>query len=161
MRNKLMLFIVAVALVACGSTKTQTTNLSKRIMKGYWALNTITYSQSGEFNVTLFNDATADCFKGSTWRFIPNNNTGIYTLSGLDCDNTEKHFVSTFDKIDKDSGLYDFLLKPTNEKHKSETNNGFRVSLTHLDDTTMQWQQTVSLDGKPFTIYMNFTKINE
>ena len=56
-------------------------------------------------------------------------------------------------------GLYDFLLKPTNEKNKSETNQGYRVNLSQLSDTNMQWKQTVNLDGQPFVITMNFTKI--
>ena len=64
----------------------------------------------------------------------------------------------TIQEIDAQTGLYDFLLKPTNEKGKSETNQGFRLSLTSLSDTTMQWQQTVSVDGSPFTITMNFNK---
>lgn len=157
MKKTLFLSLISVVLISCGSTK----NLSKRVMKGYWNLNEITYSESGDFNVTLFNDALKTCFESSTWRFIPNNNTGIYTLNETDCDATDRHFVFTIDAVDKESGLYDFLLKPTNEKHKSDTNQGFRVKLAHLSETTMQWQQTVSLEGKPFTIYMNFTKINE
>ncbi|GGH42293.1 lipocalin [Mangrovimonas yunxiaonensis] len=157
MKKSFFLLLLSVVLVSCGSTK----SLSKRVMKGYWSLNEITYSEGGEFNVTLFNDASKACFEASTWRFIPNNNTGIYTLSGMDCDSSERHFVFTIDEVDKTSGLYDFLLKPTNEKHKSETNKGFRVKLAHLSETNMQWQQTVMLDGSPFTIYMNFTKINE
>ena len=50
-------------------------------------------------------------------------------------------------------------MKPVNEKGKSETGNtGFRVNLVSLTDTAMTWEQTVSLDGKPFTIRMNFNK---
>ncbi|RSK38610.1 lipocalin family protein [Mangrovimonas spongiae] len=158
MKNNFLLLLLFLVLVSCGATK----SVSKRVMKGYWTLDTITYSESGKFNVTLFNDASTDCFTNSTWRFIPNNNTGIYTLTGSDCNASEdRHFVFTIDEVDKESGLYDFLLKPTNAKHKSETNHGFRVKLAQLSETSMQWQQTVSLEGKPFTIYMNFSKINE
>jgi hypothetical protein len=67
--------------------------------------------------------------------------------------------VFSIQEVDATTGLYDFLLKPTNEKHKSTTNQGFRVELSALSETDMQWQQTVSLDGKPFTIYMNFKKL--
>ena len=70
-----------------------------------------------------------------------------------------RNFVFTIQEVDPQTGLYDFLLKPTNEKHKSDTNQGFRLKLTSLSDAFMQWQQTVSVDGKPFTITMNFTKI--
>jgi hypothetical protein len=60
--------------------------------------------------------------------------------------------------MNAETGLYDFLLKPTDAKSKSETNQGFRLSLKALSDTVMQWEQTVSVDGKPFTITMNFNK---
>ena len=52
-----------------------------------------------------------------------------------------------------------FLFKPLDAKKKSTNNNkGYRMSLTHLDDNAMIWTQTVSLEGKPFTITMNFNK---
>jgi hypothetical protein len=106
----------------------------------------------------LFNDASKDCFEGSTWQFIPNNNTGIYTINNASCAIGARNFVFTIQEIDSQSGLYDFLLKPTNEKYKSDTNQGFRLSLTSLSEMEMQWQQTVSVDGKPFTITINFKK---
>ena len=46
-------------------------------------------------------------------------------------------------------------------KGKSEDNLGFRLQLTQLTETNMRWEQTISVEGKPFIIYMNFNKINE
>lgn len=161
MKKSLLLLMVVATIFSCGSTKS-TTGVSKKVMKGYWSLNSITYSESGEFNVSLFDDAEQACFEGSIWRFIPNNNTGNYTLSGMDCDGSVRNFVFSIQTVDKNTGLYDFLLKPTNAKHKSATNQGFRLKLTQLSETSMQWQQTVSLeDGDLFTITMNFTKTSE
>lgn len=61
-------------------------------------------------------------------------------------------------EIDKSSGYYDFLIKPTNDKYQSETNQGIRLRLAHLSETNMTWEQTVSVEGKPFVISMNFVK---
>ena len=154
--KKLMLICLAIVLVSCGASKT--VRESKKVIKGDWTLSTITYSKTGKYNVTLLNDTSKDCFEGSSWQFIPNNNTGTYTINESSCSTGVRNFVFTIQEIDPQTGLYDFLLKPTNEKHKSETNQGFRLSLTSLSDTYMQWQQTVSVDGKPFTITMNFNK---
>ena len=63
--------------------------------------------------------------------------------------------------MDKTTGLYDFLLKPTNPKGKSDTNTGFRLRLAQLSDSNMKWEQTVTLNGAPFKISMNFSKIEE
>ena len=149
--------LVAVCLLSCGASKT--VRESKKVIKGNWILTSVNSSAIGDLRITLLNDATKDCFENSSWQFIPNNNTGLYTLSGTNCDMQDRYFVFTIDEVDETTGLYDFLLKPTNEKGKSETNVGFRMKLTSLTDTSMKWQQTVSLDGKPIQINMNFTKI--
>ncbi len=155
--KRILLLLITMGLMSCGSSKT--VRDSKKVIKGSWTLNTITYSQSGTYNVTLLNDVSKACFEGSTWQFVPNNNTGTYTISNTNCTNGERYFVFTIQEIDETTGLYDFLLKPTNEKHKSETNQGFRLSLTQISETNMQWQQTVVIDGQSFIINMNFIKL--
>jgi hypothetical protein len=159
MKKTILLAILAAVIFSCGPSKT--VQESKKVIKGYWSLDNISYSESGNFNVQLFNDASKECFEGSSWRFIPNNNTGNYSIESGDCPTGQRYFIFSILEIDATSGLYDFMLKPTNEKKKSETNAGIRLRLAQLTDTAMQWQQTVSLEGKPFTIYMNFSKINE
>ncbi|MCB4798430.1 lipocalin family protein [Neotamlana laminarinivorans] len=154
--KRILLLFTLIGLMSCGSSKV--VRQSNKVIKGSWSLNSITYNQPGTYNVTLLNDVSKYCFEGSTWQFVPNNNTGIYSINNTDCTAGERHFVFTIQEIDETTGLYDFLLKPTSEKYKSETNVGFRFSLTNLSETTMQWQQTLNVDGKPFTITMNFSK---
>ena len=154
--KKSILLLVIILLTSCGASKTVRT--SKKVIKGNWTLNTINYDTSGTLKVTLLSDASSRCFEGSTWQFIPNNNSGLYTINNGSCNTGERHFIFTIAEIDEATGLYDFLLKPTNEKGKSETNKGFRLRLTQLSDNSMQWQQTVTANGKPFTISMNFSK---
>ena len=157
MTKTIVLLTLTIILSACGASKT--VRVSKKVIKGNWTLNTITYSEKGTYKVSLLDDASKECFEGSTWHFIPNNNTGIYNITDSNCSAGERHFVFTIQEVDAETGLYDFLLKPTNEKHKSETNKGFRLKLSSLSDTMMQWQQTVVVEGKPFIITMNFDKI--
>lgn len=154
--KKLILLFLAIGLVSCGTSKT--VRVSKKVIKGDWVLNSVTYNQAGTYNTKLLNDASKACFEGSTWQFVPNNNTGVYTINETSCSTGERHFVFTIQEVDAETGLYDFLLKPTNEKHKSENNQGFRLKLAALSDTNMQWQQTVSVNGSSLTINMNFIK---
>ncbi|MFH4963712.1 lipocalin family protein [Gaetbulibacter sp. M235] len=154
--KKILLIFLAIGLFSCGSSKT--VRDSKKVIKGEWTLNTITYNEPGKYNVTLLNDTSKDCFEGSTWQFIPNNNTGTYSINESSCSTGVRNFVFTIQEVNAETGLYDFLLKPTDAKHKSVTNKGFRLSLTSLSDTSMQWQQTVYVEGKPFVITMNFNK---
>ncbi len=159
MKKILILALIAVTAFACGTPKT--VQESRKVIKGYWSLDDISYDSSGTYNVTLFNDTSVECFEGSTWRFIPNNNTGVYTINNSDCPVGDRNFIFTIIEVDPASGLYDFMVKPTNAKGKSEDQVGFRLHLAQLNDNSMRWEQTVSLDGKPFKINMKFTKIQD
>lgn len=154
-----MLAVIATVALSCGTPKT--VQESKKVLKGYWSLDDVSYDSSGTFNVTLFNDTSAECFEGSSWRFIPNNNTGNYNIDNADCPTGQRNFIFSIVEIDPTSGLYDFMLKPTDARGKSEDKVGFRLRLAQLSENNMRWEQTVSLDGKPFTIKMDFSKIQE
>lgn len=154
--KRIFLLLITVSILSCGTSKT--VRDSRKIIKGEWTLNKIDYSAVGTFNITLLNDASKECFEGSTWQFVPNNYSGTYAINSLSCSTGIRYFNFTIQEIDEQTGLYDFLLKPTNEKGKSETNQGFRLKLTALSESNMQWQQTIYQNGKPFIINMNFTK---
>ena len=155
--KKIALILITLSLMACGGSKT--IRASKKVIKGDWTLNKITYNQSGLYKITLLNDVSKACFENSNWKFIPNNNTGVYTINDSECETGDRNFIFTIQEVDEVTGLYDFLLKPTDTKGKSITNKGFRLKLTSLSDTSMQWEQTISVEGKPFVINMNFTKL--
>ena len=152
----ILIALIATVMFSCGTSKT--IRVSKKIIKGNWTLNNISYSKTGAYNVTLLNDAPKGCFEGSNWQFIPNNNTGIYTITKNNCTVGGRYFNFVIQEVNETTGLYDFLLKPTDNKGRSETNSGFRLNLTSLSETSMQWQQTVYADGVAFIINMNFTK---
>ncbi|TYP75240.1 lipocalin family protein [Aquimarina intermedia] len=159
MKKILLLTLVALAVISCSPTQ-RTINSAKKTLKGSWSLDNISYSRSGIFEVTLYDDASAECLTGSTWRFIPNNNTGTYDVNRDACMQMgARNFRWTIPTPDA-NGVYSFMFKPINEKKKSINNNkGYRMTLESLDETTMTWTQTVSLEGKPFVITMNFNKI--
>ena len=78
----LSLFVFSM-LLSCGTSKT--VRESKRVIKGDWTLSSITYSEAGTYNVMLLNDVSKTCFENSMWHFIPNNNTGTYTIDDAGC----------------------------------------------------------------------------
>ncbi len=157
--KKLSLIIMVLSVfVACGP---KTVQQSKKVMKGYWTLDKITYSETGNFNVMMFDDVSKECLEGSSLRFIPNNNTGVYTINNNDCPTGDRNFVFSIREMNQEGGLYDFMLKPTDAKNKSADGRGFRLRLAQLDENQMQWQQTVNLEGKPFKINMNFFKTEQ
>jgi hypothetical protein len=160
MKKALFLMLAAMVIISCGPSKV--VKESKKTLKGTWNLDNINYGEAnGVYDVTLFDDASSECFVGSTWRFIPNNNFGNYEITGTDCSSGKRYFVWTIPDIENATS-YDILLKPTDEKMKSTMNNkGYRLSLDYLSDDSLRFTQTLQVDGKPFTIFMNFTKISD
>ncbi len=157
-KTVLLIFLVGI-IFSCGTPKTVIQ--SKKVLKGNWTLDNIDLSEAGTYNIQLFRDTSKECFEGSTWQFISNNNSGVYTINNGNCPTGDRNFIFTIQEMNKETGLYDFLFKPTNAKHKSEDNVGFRVHLAQLSESNMRWEQTVQVDGNPFTIGMNFSKITE
>jgi hypothetical protein len=159
MKKIIVVVLMACVLVSCGTSKTVRT--SKKVIKGQWTLNDISYDNYGSFRITFFNDATKDCLEGSSWNFIPNNNSGNYNVLNDACETGQRNFVFTIEEVDEVTGLYDFLLKPTDSKLKSADNKGFRLKLNRLTDTEMEWIQYASIDGITITITMKFNKTIE
>ncbi|MBU2949803.1 lipocalin family protein [Tamlana agarivorans] len=155
--KKIVLVLMTLSLlVACNSTQTAASPspAKKKVIKGNWTLNTITYSEDAEFNVTLLNEATKECFEGSAWNFIPNNNTGSYSIEGdAECHNGIRNFIFTVDG-------QNFLLKPTDARGKSLTNSGFRFNLVSMSETSLTLAQTVNVEEEEnsLTITWQFSR---
>lgn len=157
--KKIAILILSVAFLwSCGSS--QVVNEARKTMGGDWQLTEITYPGNNQnVQVSLLNDIPARCLEGSTWNFISNNNTGSFVSYGSNCDQQTQFFIWSIDGSNAAMGNYDLMIKPTNADHKSEMGNrGYRINLTHLSGNQMTWEQTVTFEGRPFTIRMNFNK---
>lgn len=149
--------LAATLFVSCSLSKVEKS--ARRTVDGNWQLNSVTYDEKGVFNTHLLNDGLATCFENSQWFFRSNNSTGTYNILNSDCSTGVRNFRWAANEIGKDSGVFDFTLKFTDDKKKDfEKNTGYRMNLKYLDDNHMQITQTIQFEGKPFNINMNFTK---
>lgn len=154
--KKIISFSIILLILSCGSSKT--VRKSEKTLKGNWTLSDMSSSVIGDITFNIFDQSTRNCIIGSNWEFIPNNNTGSYLESGNSCNAEKNYFVFSIDEVDETSGFYDFLLKPTDKRGKSETNKGYRLELISLTATTMTWKHTIDFEGKPMTLTFNFIK---
>lgn len=153
MKKTFLVFFVTVLVVSCGVTKTE--RQAQKSFKGNWTLTDIELP-SALVDVSLFQDADTRCFENSDWHFVPNNNKGTYEL--MDCEAGKRDFHWSVEENAED-GEYYFTLKPELEgENARKVKSGFRLKLKYLDEDTMQWEQTVSYEGEPFTLKMNFSK---
>jgi hypothetical protein len=75
---KKILFLTAIALVlfSCKSTSITNSKLDKgaQVMKGNWVISSVSYPGSEYIKVNSFQIADSQCFEGSTWKLVSNNN---------------------------------------------------------------------------------------
>jgi hypothetical protein len=141
------------ALFTISSCKTQsaagtTQSISKGSVKGNWIVTDIRFDGiPAHSKVSVFDQAAYGCFKGSQW-VLPSNANGSYTLSSTDdgCSTATQPIVWS---IYKDGGVDMFQFKKvgTGLKAKNVT-EGYRVQITSLSNTTMEWRAAVNYEDK-------------
>ncbi len=160
MKINVLIGLLSVFLIlGCGSTQ-NILKQTENTVRGNWVIDEVTYSGTGDFKSTLLQDVNAACFEGSQWYFVANNNRGSYKIEDPSCDNGTRYFIWVIPGS-KEIIEGDILLKPTDEKYKSETNAGFRLNVNNLSSSTMTWTQSVLVNGKSVKVNMNFRKLQD
>src|SRR5690554_7449130 len=88
MKKVLALGVLSLAMFSCKTATSTKNDVATQIkLKGEWTLVDVNYSAG--YKVTSFDVADANCFEGSQWKLIPNNNSGTVTLNNPD--RSEEH----------------------------------------------------------------------
>ena len=88
MKKIILVCTLAVLMFACKTTSvtnTSTDRKSQVAIKGNWVISAVTFGGSQYFKVNSFQIADSQCFEGSTWKFISNNNKGEMALTKAGC----------------------------------------------------------------------------
>lgn len=150
--------VAAVFAISCktqsGSTNTEQ-SASKGSVKGNWVITDITFDGIPRGSkVTVFDEASFNCFKGSQW-ILPSNSNGSYTLSSTEdgCSTATQSIVWS---IYKQGGVDQFQFKKVGGGVKAKNViDGYRVEISSLNNTTMVWRAAVNFEGK--TGYIVYT----
>jgi hypothetical protein len=157
MKHLTLATLCLVAVFFTISCKTQsaagtTQSISKGSVKGNWIVTDIRFEGiPAHSKVTVFDQASYSCFKGSQW-VLPSNANGSYTLSSTDdgCSTASQPIVWS---LYKEGGVDMFQFKKvgTGLKAKNVT-DGYRVQITSLSNTTMEWKAFVNYESKSGSI---------
>lgn len=143
-------------LQSCSSTRTGTaTTLKRGNVTGNWVLNDITFEGVPAANVkSMFDEASYQCFVGSTWS-LTNSGNGSYTLpGGSDCAaKTQDIFWS----VSIPDETFQFKKIFEGEKPKNVT-DGYRLLLSSTTGDTMVIKSPVEYGSSAAYIVMNFSK---
>lgn len=156
MRKLFLLSMLTLFFVSCKSksvTNTAVDNKTERMMKGDWTITSVTYPGSEYIKVQSFNLADSQCFEGSNWKFISNNNKGTMALTKSDCASFSSP-ISWF--VNKDG---QFVLKVLDAGEKAKkVRDGYILGMANQTENSFQLIDKINVGGKMTEVVYQFSK---
>lgn len=156
MKKIILLCALSVLMFACKSTSATSTNIDSKAqiaMKGNWVISSVSYPGSQYLKVNSFQIADSDCFVGSTWKFVSNNNKGEMALTKANCMAFSSP-ITWFVNKDKQ-----FVLKVLNAGLKAKkVKEGYILMLANQTPTSFQLVDKIDVAGKMTDVVYQFQK---
>jgi zona occludens toxin (predicted ATPase) len=156
MRKVIFLCTLAVLMFACKSTSVTSTNTDRQAqvaIKGNWVISSVTYPGSQYIKVNSFDLADSECFVGSTWKFVSNNNKGTMALTKASCTSFNSP-ITWF--VNKDG---QFVLKILDAGIKAKkVREGYILLLANQTETSFQLIDKINVGGKITDVVYQFQK---
>lgn len=149
---------ISVSLFSCKTSSITDKKLdrgSQVAMKGNWTITTVTYPGSEYIKVNSFDLADSQCFVGSTWKFISNNNKGNMALTKYDC----PVFSSPITWFVNKNG--EFVLKVLDAGVKAKkVRDGYILRVENQTENSFQLTDKITVGGKLTNVVYQFQKAN-
>ena len=158
MRKIILLCTLAMLVFACKSKtgiSTNTDNKGQVAMKGDWTISSVSYPGMQYIKVNSFDLADSQCFVGSTWKLVSNNNKGNMNLASKDCTS----FSSPIKwYVNKDG---QFVLKVINAGDKAKkVRDGYVLNIANQTENAFQLVDKGSVEGKTIDVIYQFQRVN-
>ena len=155
MKRHIIFLCLSLLFAACSTTKQVRT--AQQGLKGNWTLSSVTTDQGNIVAIkTLFNQAPPDCFEGSIWNFVSNNNSGTYHFREANCDSST-HSIKWFMEENGDEVYFLWKFIPEGMKPK-DVKTGYELKLLSESETEFVLEQEASFEGDLIRIYYQFIK---
>lgn len=149
MKKLLSLCVLLLVLVSCGSID----HKSQTGLKGDWTITSVTYPGSDYIKVTSFDVADSQCFVGSSWNFVANNNKGTMSVAKAGCPSFSSPIVWTVTKTG------DFTLKITEGEKAKRVSEGYFLKMQNQTESSFQLVDNVTVGGKTVAVTYTFSKL--
>jgi hypothetical protein len=155
MKKVILIIALSVLVLSCKSKSATGTSLDKKTqvgMKGNWTITSVTYPSSNVFKVNSFDLADSQCFVGSKWKFISNNNKGNFSLNSSKC-TAYSTPITWF--INKDG---QFVMKILDASKARKVKDGYVLRVANLTDNSFQLVDQVDVLGKQTDVVYQFNR---
>ncbi|MUV03581.1 hypothetical protein GN157_07645 [Flavobacterium rakeshii] len=149
MKKVLFLCMCVIALASCSSLDQK----SQVGIKGNWTISQVSYPGSDYIKVTSFDVADSQCFVGSSWKFVSNNNTGEMSLAKAGCPSFTSPIVWSVTK----EGA--FTLKITEGEKAKRVSQGYFLQVRNQTENSFQLVDKVNVGGKTVDVVYQFNRM--
>ncbi|MYY27364.1 lipocalin family protein [Elizabethkingia anophelis] len=134
----------------------QASGYNKSTLKGTWQITKVDYDNN--YKIKPFDEGVdIKCFIGSEWKFVPNNNTGSYSVSNADCQN---NILTLFKFNVTPNGEFSFKKTPKGIKAKTII-GGYFLQLQNQNQDSFELVQSLNDDSTPVNVLYYFKKITK
>jgi hypothetical protein len=147
--------VLSVLLFGCKSqsvTNTNVDNKTERVIKGDWMVTNVSFPGSDYIKVTSFDLADSQCFVGSSWKFVSNNNKGTMTLNDANC----IAFSSPITWYINQEG--NFVMKIINDYKAKKVNQGYILRVANVTETSFELIDKINVGGSMKEVTYQFQK---
>ncbi len=158
MKKLILLSVFAVLLYSCKSTSVTNTKLdnkTERLIKGNYVVSSVDYPGSEYIKVNAFQLADSQCFVGSTWKFVSNNNKGEMALTKSGC----PAFSSPITWFINKDGQFVLKVLDAGEKAK-KVRDGYILNVANATESSFQLLDKIDVGGKMTDVVYQFTRVN-
>lgn len=158
MKKLIFLSAFAMLLFSCKSTSVTNTKLdnkTERMIKGNFVVSSVDYPGSEYIKVNAFGLADSQCFEGSTWKFVSNNNKGEMALTKSGC----PAFNSPITWFVNKDGQFVLKVLDAGEKAK-KVRDGYVLNIANATESSFQLVDKIDVGGKMTNVVYQFTKVN-
>jgi hypothetical protein len=156
MKKIILMIVFAIAITSCKSTSATSTKIdsnSQYPLKGNWRISSVSYPGSDYIKVNSFQIADSKCFEGSSWKFVPNNNSGQMTIERANCPSMSSPITWFINKEGQ------FVLKILNAGEKAKkVREGYVLSMGEKSENTFQLIDKIDVGGKLTDVVYQFQK---
>lgn len=159
-RRFFSLLLSTAILFSCSSSKKSANEINRNDLKGTWILENITYDglpHNQKLKLTLLDEGTEDCLKGSTWIF-PNNGNGSYSITQnkQGCTSGERNIVWSY-REENGQNIFQYKKLTGGVKAKDIT-DGYKFNIVSVTDANLLLSSKVIFEGNSISINYSFTK---
>jgi len=157
MRKILFTLMLGTLIFGCKSKSATETKLDRDaqvMLKGNWVLDRVTTPASNLVAINSFGLADSQCFEGSTWKFISNNNKGDMKLNGGSNCPSFSSPITWFINRDKE-----FVLKVLNAGEKAKkVRDGYVLHVQNQTENDFELYDMVDVAGKQSKVVYHFRR---